>query len=625
MEMLSELDSYLFGQGTHYEIYKKLGSHLGEEKNQEGCYFAVWAPNAKKVSVIGSFNGWNAGTHPMKKKDKQGIFQLFIPGVKAGTIYKYSILGKDGQVYEKTDPFGNHAELRPNNGSIVTDLEIIEWTDYQWVEARNEANFDEKPISILEIHPGSFFRHPGREDEGFYNYEELSKALVKYVKQMGYTHVELMGISEYPYDGSWGYQVTGYYAPTSRYGTPQEFAGLVNHLHQNGIGVILDWVPAHFPKDAHGLAWFDGAPLFEYADPQKGEHPQWGTKVFDYGKKEVTNFLMGSALFWAETFHIDGLRVDAVASMLYLDYGKDPGEWTPNINGENQNLEAEEFLKHMNSIMKQRNPGVLMIAEESTTWPGVTESVEKNGLGFSYKWNMGWMHDFLEYMSMDPYYRQHHQDKITFSMVYNHTEKFILVLSHDEVVHLKKSMYGKMPGNKQEKIQNLLLAYSYFIGHPGKKLLFMGQDIGQEREWNEDWEMDWFVLVDESHRYLQEQFSNLLKLYQKYPALYTHDNDWESFQWINSNDHDRSILSFLRKSPTKRNNFLFVLNFTPVERMDYWVGVPRDKKYMVVFNSLRDSRWQVGVEVHSNKGECDGMQDHLELGLKGYEVCVLKY
>lgn len=622
--MLSELDSYFFSQGTHYEIYKKLGAHLGEEENQQGCNFAVWAPNAQRVSVIGSFNEWNSTTHTMSK-NKQGIFQRFIPGVEQGDIYKYAIIGKDGKCYEKTDPFGNYAQRRPNNGSVVVELETIEWTDHSWVEARNKMDFDDKPMSILEIHPGSFFRHPGREDEGFYSYIELSKVLVKYVKQMGYTHVELMGICEYPYDGSWGYQVTGYYAPTSRYGTPQEFAQLVNYLHQNGIGIILDWVPAHFPKDSHGLAWFDGAPLFEYGDPQKGEHPQWGTKVFDYGKKEVVNFLMGSAFFWAEMFHIDGLRVDAVASMLYLDYGRNAGEWTPNRDGENKNLEAVEFLKHLNSIMKQRNPGVLMIAEESTTWPGVTKPVEENGLGFSYKWNMGWMHDFLEYMSMDPLYRQHHHDKVTFSMVYNHTERFILVLSHDEVVHLKKSMYGKMPGNKKEKIQNLLLAYSYFLGHPGKKLLFMGQDIGQEREWNEDWEMDWFVLADESHRYLQNQFSKLLKLYRKYPALHSHDNDWESFQWINSTDNSRSILSFLRKSPTKRNNFIFILNFTPVERIDYWVGVPKDKIYTVVFNSLKESRWQPGMEVQSEKGECDGLMNHLELGLKGYEVCILKY
>lgn len=622
--MLSELDSYFFSQGTHYEIYKKLGAHLGEEENQQGCNFAVWAPNAQRVSVIGSFNEWNSTTHTMSK-NKQGIFQRFIPGVEQGDIYKYAIIGKDGKCYEKTDPFGNYAQRRPNNGSVVVELETIEWTDHSWVEARNKMDFDDKPMSILEIHPGSFFRHPGREDEGFYSYIELSKVLVKYVKQMGYTHVELMGICEYPYDGSWGYQVTGYYAPTSRYGTPQEFAQLVNYLHQNGIGIILDWVPAHFPKDSHGLAWFDGAPLFEYGDPQKGEHPQWGTKVFDYGKKEVVNFLMGSAFFWAEMFHIDGLRVDAVASMLYLDYGRNAGEWTPNRDGENKNLEAVEFLKHLNSIMKQRNPGVLMIAEESTTWPGVTKPVEENGLGFSYKWNMGWMHDFLEYMSMDPLYRQHHHDKVTFSMVYNHTERFILVLSHDEVVHLKKSMYGKMPGNKKEKIQNLLLAYSYFLGHPGKKLLFMGQDIGQEREWNEDWEMDWFVLADESHRYLQNQFSKLLKLYRKYPALHCHDNDWESFQWINSTDNSRSILSFLRKSPTKRNNFIFILNFTPVERIDYWVGVPKDKIYTVVFNSLKESRWQPGMEVQSEKGECDGLMNHLELGLKGYEVCILKY
>ena len=625
MEMLTELDSYLFHEGTHYEIYKKLGAHLGQNKNEEGCYFALWAPHAQSVSVIGDFNKWNCKKNLMHRKKGSEIFELFIPGVQKGAIYQYSVLGRDGNRYEKGDPYANQMEKRPAQGSVVTDLSQLKWKDQYWMKLRDSWNCDQEPVSILEVHPGAFYRHPGRTDEGFYNYKELAESLVKYVKKMGYTHIELMGICEYPYDGSWGYQVTGYYAPTSRYGSAEDFAAFVDYMHQHQIGVILDWVPAHFPKDEHGLSWFDGSYLYEYSDPRKGEHPEWGTKIFDYGKKEVVNFLVASALFWTEVFHIDGLRVDAVASMLYLDYGKKPGEWVPNQYGENKNIEAMEFIKHLNSIVKQRSPGVMMIAEESTAWPMVSGPVEQGGLGFTYKWNMGWMHDFLEYMSLDPLFRQYHHGKLTFSMVYNHSERFILVLSHDEVVHLKKSMWGKMPGNDESKLKNLLLAYSYFIGHPGKKLLFMGQDFGQETEWNEDWELDWSVLANPLHQKLQEKFSVLLKLYKKYPALHTHDHDWESFQWVNEKDSNRSILSFLRKSPTKRNNFLFILNFTPEARHDYWVGVPKKKNYTVMFNSLETSECKEGTVLSAEEGECDGFPYHLEIKLSGFETCILKY
>lgn len=625
MEILTDLDNYLFHEGTHYEIYNKLGAHLCKNKNEQGCYFALWAPHAQSVSVIGDFNDWNVKRNRMEKKKGMDFFELFIPNIFEGAVYKFSVLGKDGNRFEKGDPFANFMEKRPAQGSIVTDLSTINWKDQYWMKIRNSWDCDQEPVSILEVHPGSFYRHPGREDEGFYTYRELAPVLVKYVKQMGYTHVELMGICEYPFDGSWGYQVTGYYAPTSRYGDPKEFAEFVDYFHRNEIGVILDWVPAHFPKDEHGLSWFDGDYLFEYSDPRKGEHPEWGTKIFDYGKKEVVNFLVASALFWTEVFHIDGLRVDAVASMLYLDYGKKPGEWIPNQYGDHKNIEAMEFLKHLNSIMKQRNPGVMMIAEESTAWPKVTGTVEEGGLGFTYKWNMGWMHDFLEYMSMEPSCRPYHHGKLTFSMVYNHSERFILVLSHDEVVHLKKSMWGKMPGTESEKLQNLLLAYSYYMGHPGKKLLFMGQDFGQDTEWNEDWELKWELLSDPLHQTLQTQFSNLLKMYRKFPALHTHDHDWESFQWVNSNDSSRSILSFLRKSPTKRNNFLFILNFRGIKWDNYWVGVPKRKNYTVMFNSLESSKWQPGIIISSVDGECDGFPYHLEIKLDKFEVCILKY
>ena len=493
---IGELDHYLFGQGNHYEIYKKLGAHeVTAGKN--GVYFAVWAPHAKSVSVIGEFNGWDAAADRMERQEPLGIYTVFVPEAKDGQMYKYCIETQSGELIYKADPFANYAELRPGTASRITDISHLKWTDDRWMESRKKWDNKENPLSIYEVHMGSWMRHPGREDEGFYTYREFAEAITKYVKKMGYTHVELMGIAEHPFDGSWGYQVTGYFAPTSRYGTPEDFAYMINYLHRNGIGVILDWVPAHFPKDAHGLADFDGTPTFEYADPRKGEHPDWGTKIFDYEKPQVRNFLIANALFWIEHFHVDGLRVDAVASMLYLDYGKQDGQWVPNKYGGNQNLEAIEFFKHLNSVVLGRNPGTMMIAEESTAWPKVTGNPEDDGLGFSLKWNMGWMHDFTEYMKLDPYFRKNAHHMMTFSMEYAYSENYILVLSHDEVVHLKCSMLNKMPGEGFDKYANLKAAYAFMTGHPGKKLLFMGQEFAQLREWSEERELDWFLLSEE--------------------------------------------------------------------------------------------------------------------------------
>ena len=496
---IGELDHYLFGQGNHYEIYKKLGAHKVVNDKTEGVYFAVWAPNAKNVSVVGEFNDWNLERDRMERQEPLGIYVKFVPEAKEGQLYKFCIETQKGELLYKADPFANYAELRPGTASRITDLSRIRWTDDAWMKARKTWNHKKNPMSIYEVHMGSWMRHPGREDEGFYTYREFAEAIVKYVKEMGYTHVELMGIAEHPFDGSWGYQVTGYYAPTSRYGTPEDFAYLVDLLHKNNIGVILDWVPAHFPKDAHGLADFDGTPTFEYADPRLGEHPDWGTKVFDYGKAEVRNFLIANALFWIEHFHVDGLRVDAVASMLYLDYGKQDGQWVANKYGGNENLEAIDFFKHLNSVVLGRNKGAVMIAEESTAWPKVTGSPEDDGLGFSLKWNMGWMHDFTEYMKLDPYFRKNAHHMMTFAMQYAYSENYILVLSHDEVVHLKCSMINKMPGLGFDKFANLKAGYAFMMGHPGKKLLFMGQEFAQLREWSEKREIDWFLLAEPEH------------------------------------------------------------------------------------------------------------------------------
>ncbi len=630
MGRFSELDMYYLGQATHYEIYRKLGAHPTEEKGKKGVYFAVWAPNAAKVSVIGSFNNWQEDANEMERLEPMGVYETFIPEAAEGDMYKFYIETRDGRRLYKADPYANYAELRPGTASVVTDITHFKWTDAKWMEKRKATkDVHSQPMSIYEVHPGSWMRHPGREDEGFYSYRELAKRLTAYVKEMGYTHVELMGISEYPYDGSWGYQVTGYYAPTSRYGTPADFAYFVDYLHKNNIGVILDWVPAHFPKDAHGLAEFDGTCLYEYADPKKGEHPDWGTKIFDYGKNEVKNFLIGSALMWIEHYHVDGLRVDAVASMLYLDYGKKDGQWIANKYGGNKNLEAIEFFKHINTLILGRNPGTVMIAEESTAWPKVTGKVEEDGLNFSYKWNMGWMHDFLDYMKLDPYFRKDNHNKMTFGMSYNGSEHYILVLSHDEVVHLKCSMLNKMPGLGEEKFSNLKAGYAFMMGHPGKKLLFMGQEFGQLREWSEERELDWFLLEEDSHKQLQTFVKDLLHIYKKYPAMYEADTDWNNFEWINADDAYRSIFSFVRKSKNGKKNLLFVCNFTPVAREDYRVGVPMKKQYKLIFNSDEKKYGGSGetrpLTYRAVAQDCDNRPYSFAYPLSGYGVAIFEY
>ena len=632
MANFSELDRYLFGQATHYEIYRKLGAHFTDQYGIRGVCFDVWAPNAARIWVIGSFNGWDETADEMTRlePDTMGIFELFIPGIEEGALYKYLIETKDGKRFYKADPYANYAELRPGTASAVTDIEHFKWTDEKWMEERAKTkDIYAKPMAIYEVHPGSWMRHPGREDDGFYSYRDLVKYLIPYVKEMGYTHIELMGISEYPFDGSWGYQVTGYYAPTSRYGTPQDFAYFINECHKHKISVILDWVPAHFPKDAHGLADFDGTPTFEYPDPRKGEHPDWGTKVFNYEKPEVSNFLLANALFWVEHYHVDGLRVDAVASMLYLDYGREDGQWIPNKFGGNENLEAIAFFKHLNSVVCGRNKGVMMIAEESTAWPKVTGSPEDDGLGFTLKWNMGWMHDFTEYMKLDPYFRKNAHHMMTFSMEYAYSENYILVLSHDEVVHLKCSMLNKMPGEGWDKFRNLKVAYAFMMGHPGKKLLFMGQEFAQLREWSEERELDWFLLAEEPHQQIQNWYKDLLHLYKKNKALYELDNDPKGFDWINKDDIFRSIFSFIRHSRDSKKNLLFVCNFTPVDRPDYRVGVPRRKQCKLVLNSDETKYGGSGEErplvYKPEKQECDGQKYSFAYPLPGYGVAVFEY
>ncbi len=582
---ISEMDQYYFGEGIHYEIYKKLGAHLSTQDGKDGVYFAVWAPHAQYVSVVGDFNEWQTDAHPMERLEPLGIWQIFVPEVKKGALYKYFVIGSKGQGIYKSDPYGNEAELRPGTASKVTDITGYKWGDKKWMSDRVKKDVQKSPMAIYECHIGSWMRHPVPEAEGFYNYRLFADRLIEYLKEMNYTHVELMGIAEYPYDGSWGYQVTGYYAPTSRYGTPEDFMYLVDSLHKAKIGVILDWVPAHFPRDVHGLADFDGEPLYEYADPRKGEHPDWGTKIFDYEKSEVKNFLIANALFWLTEFHVDGLRVDAVASMLYLDYGKNSGQWVANKYGENKNLEAIEFFKHLNSIIRTRVPGAITIAEESTAWPKVTASPEDNGLGFTFKWNMGWMHDFCDYMKLDPFFRKGSHYKMTFAMSYNGAENYILVLSHDEVVHLKCSMLNKMPGFEVDKFANLRAGYTFMFGHCGKKLLFMGQDFAQKREWSEERELDWFLLGEDLHKGMHDYVAKLLKIYNKYPCLYENDNNNNGFEWINADDTQNSIYTFFRKSENGKDNLLFIINFTPMERNEFRVGVPQNTKYKLLLSS----------------------------------------
>ena len=627
--VITENDIRLFKSGIHYEIYKKLGAHPKRIDDQDGISFSVWAPNAQKISVIGDFNGWDIENNKMNPIGDSGIFELFIPGALIGQRYKYAIKTLNDEILHKSDPYANYSERRPGNASVVTDISNFNWSDNQWLKKRQKLDLKKKPMSIYEVHIGSWKKHRNRDEDGFYNYKEFAHSLTEYILDMGYTHVELMGIAEYPFDGSWGYQVTGYYAPTSRYGTPEDFMYLINYLHKNNIGVILDWVPAHFPKDEHGLAEFDGTCLYEYSDKRKGEHADWGTKVFDYEKPEVKNFLIANALFWIENFHIDGLRVDAVSSMLYLDYGRCGGEWIPNKYGGNQNLEAIEFFKHLNTIAIRRNPGIMMIAEESTAWPRVTDAAENDGLNFTFKWNMGWMHDFLEYMKLDPYFRKDNHNKMTFSMSYNHSEEYILVLSHDEVVHLKCSMINKMPGELEEKFKNLKVGYAFMFAHPGKKLLFMGQDFAQLREWSEERELDWYLLADENHRHINNFVKALLKIYKKYSCMYELDRNPNGFKWINANDNYRSIFSFVRYSEGMQNSLLFVLNFTPVERPDYKVGVPEENTYRLILNSddiefggKGEKRRRVYKAV---KEDCDGYSYSIKYSLPAYGVAVFVF
>ena len=620
-------DRYLFGEGTHYEIYNKLGAHPKTFDGKDGYYFAVWAPHAASVSVVGDFNNWDPDACPMQVLETSGIYERFIPGIKPGELYKFAITTQTGKVIFKADPFAQYAEYRPGTASITAFNDTFRWTDGTWVQKRENTNPREAAMSIYEVHLGSWKKKNRPEKDGYYTYKEAAAELAAYVKEMGYTHVELMGIAEHPYDGSWGYQVTGYYAPTSRYGTPKEFKYFVNYMHKKGIGVILDWVPAHFPRDAHGLADFDGQALFEYADPRKGEHPDWGTKVFDYEKHEVSNFLIANALYWIEQFHVDGLRVDAVASMLYLDYGRKDGEWVPNRYGGNQNLEAIEFFRHLNTVVVQRGHGAMVIAEESTAWPLVTHDPKEGGLGFTFKWNMGWMHDFLEYMKLDPYFRKFNHHKMTFGLTYFNSENFILVLSHDEVVHLKCSMINKMPGLFGDKFANLKAGYTFMLGHPGKKLLFMGQDFGQLHEWDEKVSLDWHLTEEDLHKDLQNYVRDLLHIYQKYPALYESDDDWDGFSWINANDGDRSIYSFVRYAKNHKKSLLFVCNFTPVARPDYRVGVPKRGNYTVILDN-KHGAYKTGEKapvLKAVKSECDGQPYSVALPLSAYGTAILRF
>ena len=620
---ISEADAYLFGQGTHYDIYKKLGAHPSQENGEKGYFFGVWAPNAAQVYVIGDFNEWKDESNPMvRMEESDGIWTAFIPGVQEGGLYKFLILTPEGRKIYKADPFANYAEFRPGTASRTTDLSTFRWTDQKWLEDRSRKNLYEEPMAVYECHIGSWMKHPSHPDGGFYTYREFGDRLLEYLKEMKYTHIELMGIAEHPFDGSWGYQVTGYYAPTARYGTPEDFMYLINLMHRNGIGVILDWVPAHFCPDEHGLACFDGQCIFEDPDPRKGQHPDWGTRIFNLAKNEVKNFLIANALYWVREFHVDGLRVDAVASMLYLDYGKKDGEWVANINGGNENLDAIEFFKHLNSVVRGTYPDVMMIAEESTAWPRVTDTIENGGLYFTYKWNMGWMHDFCDYMKLDPFFRKGAHHMMTFAMSYNSSEHYILPLSHDEVVHLKCSMVEKMPGYQVDKYANLRVGYTFLFGHSGKKLLFMGQDFGQEREWSEERELDWFLLGQDLNRGLKDYVKELLELYRNYPVMYKIDSDWSGFEWINADDAQRSIYSFFRKDETGKNRILFILNMTPIEYKDFRVGVPEAGTYKLLLDSASTKFGGQGSNIsrtiRSKGGACDWREQSIGFDLPAY-------
>lgn len=626
---LTELDLYLFGKGTHYEIYEKLGAHPISIQGVKGVYFAVWAPGAKRVSVVGDFCQWDGRRYPMRRLGSIGIFELFIPGMEAGTIYKYEIKTPEGRLLLKADPYGNASQLRPNNASVVADLADYPWKDQEHQKRRSQREVGKSPMSIYEVHLPSW-RRKGANGQEMLSYRELAHQLADYVEEMGYTHVELIGLLEHPFDGSWGYQVTGYYAPTSRHGQARDFMYFVDHLHQRGISVILDWVPGHFPKDEHGLAKFDGTCLYEHPDPRKGEQPEWDTLVFHYEKNEVKNFLIANVLFWMKKFHIDGIRVDAVSSMLYLDYGRKEGQWLPNQYGGKENLEAIQFLKDLNLVVKKYGEGGYMIAEESTAWPGVSKPCEEGGLGFDLKWNMGWMHDFLDYMGQDPIYRKYAHHKLTFSMMYAYSEHFIQVLSHDEVVHMKGSMIGKMPGSDFDKFASLRVAYGFMYGHPGKKLLFMGQEFGQWAEWNENKSLDWQLLSYDYHGKLQNYMKKLLHLYKEYKACYEMDDDPEGFAWMNCDNAEESNVSFVRKGKDGKKSLLFVCNFVPVAREGFRVGVPVKGTYTLLLNSDEEQfggkgRWKNKRSQMAAAIEQDGKKQSISMDLPPLSVLIYEF
>ena len=586
----SDLPVYLFKQGNNCEAYRYFGAHLETRAGEPGVVFRVWAPHAVAISVVGDFNSWKPGSHPMHKVDGDSVWELFIPGMKEFDVYKYCVTTRAGDLVYKADPYAFHAETRPSNGSKVYDISGFAWHDEAWQAAQKKADVINGPMNIYEMHVGSWKMKEGNKP---YNYAELADQLIPYITEMGYTHVELLPVMEYPFDGSWGYQVTGYFAPTSRYGTPKDFMTFVDKLHAAGIGVIMDWVPAHFPKDEFGLGRFDGTALYEHQDPRRGEHLQWGTYIFNYGRKEVSNFLIANALFWLDEYHIDGLRVDAVASMLYLDFCKNDGEWAANEYGGRENLEAVEFIKHMNSIVSKRLPGTMMIAEESTSWEGVTKSADDNGLGFTMKWNMGWMNDFLFYIKKDPIYRKYHHNNLTFGMAYNYSENFVLVLSHDEVVHEKSAMIGKMPGDLWQKYANLRLSYGFMYGHPGKKLLFMGGEFAQFNEWSESRSLDWHLLQYKDHQQMQQYMKDLNHFYLSESAFWQQDYDPHGFTWIECDDAESSVVSFIRRSQDKE--LYFICNFTPETYEDFRIGVPFAGTYKEVFNSDAEKYGGSGV------------------------------
>ncbi|MGN0439058.1 MAG: 1,4-alpha-glucan branching protein GlgB [Lachnospiraceae bacterium] len=632
---IGEFDVFLFSEGNHWDIYKKLGAHPMKLDGVSGTYFSVWAPHARRVSVVGDFNMWDGALHPMNMIGTTGFFELFIPDVSENAVYKFNILTRFGEEIFKADPFANCAQFRPANANVVKDITKYRWKDSVWMENRKKVSRTDamrKPMAIYEMHLGSWKKKNENDENGFYTYRELAPMVADYINEMGYTHIELMGIAEYPFDGSWGYQVTNYYAPTRRYGDPEDFMYFVDYMHKKGISVILDWVPAHFPRDAHGLGRFDGMPLFEHPDPRRGEHPDWGTYIFDYGRNEVSNFLIANALFWAKEYHIDALRVDAVASMLYLDYGKQDGNWLPNEDGGNENYDAIKFLMKLNKTVEEQVPGVFVIAEESTAWAGVTAPVSMDGLGFLFKWNMGWMNDFIEYMKLDPYFRQFNHNRLTFSLMYAYSENFVLVFSHDEVVHLKCSMLNKMPGLHDDKFANLRTAYGFMYGHPGKKLLFMGQEFAQLREWSEARSLDWFLMDGEdgaSHKGMQNYVKALNNLYNKYDAMFYNDQDPMGFDWISCDDPQSSIVSFIRRGSTAKDQLLFVCNFTPVDRDGFIVGAPCPGKYTEILNSDAVEFGGKGrlneTPIKAVKEPWNGKDYSFSLHLPPLSVCVFKY